>query len=257
MNNIHPSSLIDDSAILGDDITIGPFCTIGPNVKLGDGCKLTSHVVIERDTSIGKQNAFHPFCIIGMDPTDKKYQQQETTLEIGDGNTFRESVSVHRGTVEGGAVTMIGNDNLFMGYVHIAHDCIIGNHTVLANYVGLSGHVSINDYAILGGQVGVVQFLKIGSHAYIGGGSVIDKNVPPFSTGYGNRLEIKGVNIVGLKRRGFSRPEISAISDAHRLFFRSGLSEVEALRQIEAELGESKEVQEFTNFISEVGGKIR
>jgi UDP-N-acetylglucosamine acyltransferase len=257
MNYIHPSSLVDPAAQLGDDITIGPFCTIGPNVVLGDGCRLISHVVLEREATIGKGNTFHPFCIIGMDPTDKKYVQQDTSLEIGDENTFRESVSVHRGTIEGGGITKIGSRNLFMGFVHIAHDCILGDDIVLANYVGLSGHVTINDFAILGGQVGVVQFLSIGSHVYIGGGSIIDKNVPPFSTGYGNRLEIKGVNIVGLKRRGYPRSEITAISDAHRLYFRSGLSEVEALRQIEAELGESKQVREFTEFVERVGGKIR
>ena len=153
-------------------------------------------------------------------------------------------------------MTSIGNDNLFMGYVHIAHDCVVGNDNVLASYVGLSGHVLIDNYVTLGGQVGVVQFLRIGSYAYIGGASLIDKNVPPYATGYGNRLEIKGVNIVGLKRRGFSREAIAAISDAHRLYFRSELSEVEALRRIEAEFEDSPEVRQFTDFLQTVGGKV-
>jgi len=253
---IHPSSIIDKNASIGEDVEIGPFCTVGPSVTLGDRCKLVSHVVLEGDTHIGNDNVFYPFSIIGTEPQDLKYHQEETGLTIGNGNVFRESVSVHRGTVTGIGETRIGNDNLFMGYVHVAHDCVIGNRNTLANYAGLSGHVTIDDFVTLGGQVGVVQFLRIGSFAYIGGASVIDKNIPPYSTGYGNRIEIKGVNIVGLKRSGLSREVISAISDAHRIYFRSDLSEVEALRRIEAEMGDLEEIQVFTNFLQAVGGKV-
>jgi UDP-N-acetylglucosamine acyltransferase len=253
---IHPSSIIDSNASIGNNVEIGPFCTVGPGVKLGDGCKLISHVVLEGDTHIGNDNVFYPFSIIGTEPQDLKYHQEKTGLIIGQGNVFRESVSVHRGTVTGLGETRIGDDNLFMGYVHVAHDCVIGNRNTLANYVGLSGHVTIDDFVTLGGQVGVVQFLRIGSYAYIGGASVIDKNIPPYSTGYGNRIEIKGVNIVGLKRSGHSREVISAISDAHRIYFRSELSEVEALRRIEAEMGDIEEIQQFTNFLQAVGGKV-
>ncbi len=256
MNNIHPSAIVHPETQLGNDIEIGPFCTVGPDVTLGDGCRLISHVVIEGPTVIGQRNTFYPFSIIGMEPQDLKYDKEQTSLQIGDDNTFRESVSVHRGTEQGGGKTGVGNNNLFMGYVHIAHDCLVGNDNVFANYVGISGHVIVDDWVILGGQVGVVQFLRIGSHAYIGGASLIDKNVPPYATGYGNRLEIKGVNIVGLKRRGFSREAISAISDAHRLYFRSQLSEVEALRRIEAEFEDSDEVRAFTDFLQAVGGKV-
>ncbi len=257
MHTIHPSSLIHPDAILGEDIEVGPFCIVGAGVQLGSGCKLLSHVVIEgHSTEIGNNNTFYPFCIIGAEPQDKKHNHETTRLFIGTGNTFRESVSVHRGTVTGGSETRIGNDNLLMGYVHVAHDCCIGNNNVLANYVGLSGHSLIDDFVILGGQVGVVQFLRIGSYSYIGGGSLIDRNIPPYTTGYGNRIAIKGVNIVGLKRQGFSRDQISAISDAHRLYFRSDLSEVEALRRIEAELGEYPEVVLFTDFLQAVGGKV-
>ena len=256
MNRIHPSSVVHADAMLGDDIEIGPFCTVGPEVQLGDGCRLISHVVIEGpETTIGKNNTFYPFCIIGIDPQDLQYHQERTRLVVGDGNVFRESVSVHRGSVKGGE-TRIGHDNLLMGYVHVAHDCILGNHNILASYVGLSGHVMIDDYVTLGGRVGVVQFFRIGSYAYIGGGSVIDKNVPPYASGYGNRLKIKSINIVGLKRHGFSRDAIHAISDAHRLYFRSDLSKGEALQQIEETLGSVEEVRLFTEFLKAVGGKV-
>lgn len=257
MNNIHPSSFVHPDAVLGDDIEIGPFCTVGAGVQIDDGCRLISHVVIEGPvTEVGSNNTFYPFSIIGTDPQDMKYHGEITRLIIGKGNTFRESVSVHRGTVGGGGETRIGDENLVMGYVHIAHDCIVGSNNIFANYVGLSGHVVVDDYVTLGGQVGVVQFLRIGSYAYIGGASLIDRNIPPYASGYGNRIEIKGVNIVGLRRHGFSREVIGAISDAHRLYFRSGLSEVEALRRIEAELGDFREVDLFTRFLQEVGGKV-
>lgn len=257
MNTIHPSSLVHPDAELGDDIDIGPFCTVGAGVRIGDGCKLRSHVVIDGPgTDIGENNTFYPFTIIGADPQDLKYHNEVTQLIVGNNNVFRESVSVHRGTLSGGGATRIGDDNLLMSYVHIAHDCMVGNNNILAAYVGISGHVVIDDHVTLSGQCGVVQFLRIGSYSYIGGGSIIDKNIPPYSTGYGNRIEIKGVNIVGLKRNGFAREIISAISDAHRLYFRSGYSEAEALPRIEAELGDCKEVTLFIDFLREVGGKV-
>ncbi|HMB92798.1 MAG TPA: acyl-ACP--UDP-N-acetylglucosamine O-acyltransferase [Rhodothermales bacterium] len=257
MNKIHPSSLVHSAAVLGDDIEIGPFCTVGPEVQLGDGCRLISHVVIDGpETVIGKNNTFYPFCVVGSDPQDQKYHQERTRLVVGESNIFREWVSVNRGTEGGGGETRIGDENQFMAYVHVAHDCVLGNHNTLASYVGLSGHVVIDDYVTLGGRVGVVQFLRIGSYAYIGGGSVVDKNVPPYTIGYGNRLEIKGANIVGLKRSGFSREAIHAIADTHQLYFRSDLSEAEALRRIEEKSGEFDEVRIFTEFLEAVGGKV-
>ena len=256
MNVIHKSSIVDPKAVLGTNIEVGPFCTVGPGVKIGNGCKLISHVVLDGDTDIGDRNTFYPFAIIGAEPQDKKYQQEKTGLFIGNGNVFRESVSVHRGTVTGIGETRIGDNNLIMGFVHVAHDCVLGSNNILANYVGLSGHVTIDDHVTLGGQTGVVQFLRIGSYAYVGGASVIDKNIPPYSSGYGNRIEVKSVNIVGLKRSGFSREAIAAISDAHKLYFRSELSEAEALRRIGAELGDFSEVQLFTSFLQSVGGKV-
>jgi len=256
MNKIHPSSLVHANAILGEDIEIGPFCTVGPEVHLGDGCRLISHVVLDGpETKIGQNNTFYPFCIVGIDPQDKKYNQERTRLIVGDDNVFRESVSVHRGSA-GGGETRIGDGNLLMGHVHVAHDCVLGNHNVLVHYVGLSGHVVIDDHVTLGGRVGVVQFHRIGSYAYIGGASVVDKNVPPFASGYGDRLDIKSVNIVGLKREGFSRDVIRAVTDAHRLYFRSGLGKVEALRQIKETLGEFEEVRLFTDFLEADDGQL-
>lgn len=256
MSSIQPTAIVDQNAVLGDNIEIGPFCTVGSNVKLVNGCKLISHVVIDGDTDIGSENTFFPFCIIGPEPQNMKYQQEKTGLYIGNGNVFRESASVHRGTVTGIGETRIDNDNLIMGYVHIAHDCVLGNNNIIANYVGLSGHVAIDDHVTVGGQSGVVQFLPIGSYAYIGRASTIDKNILLYASGYGNRIEIKGVNIVGLKRAGFPRETISAIADAHKLYFRSDLSETEALRRIEAEFGDFKEVLIFTKFLQSVGGQV-
>ena len=256
MNDIHATAIVSDQANLGDNITIGPYACVEPGVTLGNGCTLASHAVLRGNSTIGEDNFFDSFSVVGGDPGDLKYNKEETKLHIGNGNTFRESVTVHRGTVSGGGETRIGDNNLLMGYVHVAHDCTLGDSNVLSTYVGLSGHVTIDNNAILGGQTGVVQFLRIGSFAYIGGASVIDKNIPPYSTGYGNRIAIKGVNIVGLKRAGYSREVISAISEAHKLYFKSGLSEAEAIPRIEAELGETEEVRHFLEFLQSVDGKV-
>lgn len=253
MSEIHPSSVIDANAEIGADVEIGPFCTVGAGVKIGKGCRLISHVVIEGpDTELGEDNTIYPFSVIGVAPQILNYGEEETKLVIGCRNIFRESVSIHRGSVAGKGETQIGDNNLLMGYVHIAHDCLVGNNNVLTNYVGLSGHVTIDDFVILGGRVGVVQFLRVGSYAFIGGASVIDKNIPPYTTGYGNRIEIKGVNIVGLKRQGFTKPVIRAVLGAHRLYYRSGLSEGEALKRIENDFGDVQEVALFTDFLKSV-----
>lgn len=232
MSSIQPTAIVDQNSVLGDNIEIGPFCKVGSNVKLVNGCKLISHVVIDGDTDIGSENTFFPFCIIGPESQDMKYQQEKTGLYIGNGDVFRESASVHGGTVTG-----------------------IGE-TRIANYVGLCGHVTIDDHVTVGGQYGVVQFLRIGSYAYVGGASSIYKNITPYASGYRNRIQIKGVNIVGLKRAGFPRETISAIADAHKLYFRSDLSETEALRRIVAEFGDFEEVLIFTKFLQSVGGQV-
>ena len=252
MNNIHPTAIIDEGAELGNDLSIGPYCRVGAEVKLGDGCHLKSHVVLDGPSIIGSENIFFPFSFIGGEPQDLKYNQEKTQLIVGSKNTFREGVSVHRGTAGGGGETVIGDGNLLMGYVHVAHDCRIGNLNILANYTGLSGHVTLDDHVTLGGQNGVAQFLKIGSYVYTGAGSLIDRNVPPYSTGYGNRFEVKGVNIVGLKRQKFSREIIAEILETHRIYYRSELKNDEALRVIEETFGETDAVRTFLDFIYSV-----
>lgn len=253
MNNIHPSSIIHSDAVLGENLQIGPFCTIGSGVRLGNGCKLISHVVLDGpQTHIGDNNVFYPFCIIGTEPQDLKSLDEQTALFIGNNNIFRESVSIHRGTMTGKGETRLGDNNMLMAYVHIAHDCTLGHHNILTNYVGLSGHVSIDNYVVLGGKAGVVQHFRIGSYAYIGGRSVVDKHIPPYSAGTGDRIKIKGINKIGLQRHGFSKEAIKAIWKAHRLYLKSGLSHPEALLQIQAELGHIKEVALFTDFVEAI-----
>jgi len=249
LSKIHPTAIIEDGADIGTDQEIGPYCIIGSGVKIGHGCILKSHVVLDGQTIIGKENIFHPFSYVGGEPQDLKYNQEKSLVIIGNKNTFREGVSVHRGTIGGGGETVIGDNNLLMGYVHVAHDCRIGNNNILANYTGLSGHVTIDNHVTLGGQNGVAQFLRVGSYVYTGAASLIDRNIPPYSTGYGNRFEVKGVNIVGLKRQNFSRDSIGEILEAHRIFYRSDLKNDEALRIIEETFGESSAVRDFLDFI--------
>lgn len=257
MNKIHPTSIVDKNAKLGDNIEIGPYCTVGPQVQLGDGCVLRSHVVLEGKTVIGKNNTFFQFSSIGTVPQDLKYHNENSLLNIGDDNTFRECVSVHLGTDHDRGVTEIGNHNLLMGYVHVAHDCQLGNHNILANYTGLSGHVVLEDHITLCGQNGVTQFVCIGSYCYFGAGTMVDKHIAPYTTGYGNRIQIKGVNIIGLKRQGYSREAINNIMDVHRIFFRSDMNEKDALRTIEEQYGHLDEIRSFIDFARTVEGGVR
>jgi UDP-N-acetylglucosamine acyltransferase len=257
MKKIHQTAIIEDGAKIGEDVEIGPYCVIGSGVTIGDGCLLKSHVILDGQTKIGTENVFHPSAYIGGEPQDLKYNHENTLVTIGSKNTFREGVSVHRGTIGGGGKTVIGNSNLLMGYVHVAHDCHIGNHNILANYTGLSGHVTLDNYVTLGGQNGVAQFLSVGSYVYTGAASLIDRNIPPYSTGYGNRFEVKGVNIVGLKRQNFSRESIGEILEAHRIFYRSELKNDEALRIIEETFGESTAIRAFLDFIYNVDGNSK
>lgn len=210
---IHPSSIISENAIIAPGVKIGPFCTIGADVTLGEGCILHSHVVIDGYTTIGKNNEFYPFTSIGVAPQDKSYKGEATKTIIGDHNTFREMVQVHRGTIGDINETRIGSGNFFMTNTHIAHDCVIGNNITLASYCGLSGHVNVQDFAVLGGNSGAVQFVTVGKSAFIGGASVLDKDVPPYCIAYGNRVKLKGINIIGLKRQNIPRDTIHETVD--------------------------------------------
>ncbi|MDH5526216.1 MAG: acyl-ACP--UDP-N-acetylglucosamine O-acyltransferase [Nitrospirota bacterium] len=216
---IHPTALVDPKAELGSGVSVGPFTVIGPQVRVGDGCEIGSHVVLSGNTTIGPGNRIFPHNAIGGIPQDLKYAGEDTRLEIGERNTFREFMTVNLGTEGGGGVTRIGNGNLFMAYVHVAHDCIIGDRTILANAVTLAGHVEVEDGAVVGGLSAVHQFTRIGSLAMIGGCSAVDQDVAPFCMAIGNRISLRGLNLVGLKRLGLSRDDIRILKDAYGELF--------------------------------------
>ena len=247
---IHPTAIIDPQAEVASNVEIGAYSLIGPNVKIGEGTKIHSHVVIEGWTTIGKNNEFFPFSVIGGFPQDLKYKGEKTELIIGDHNVIREIVTLNLGTVQGGGKTQIGSHNLLMAYVHLGHDCVLGNHIIIANSTGLAGHVLVEDFANLGGMVGVTQFLKIGTHAYVGGKSTVDRDVPPFSIVLGERpFEIKGANIIGLRRKGYKADVISAINESIKLWRRSDVLKEQCLLEIETQYGEIAEVQQLVSFI--------
>ncbi len=221
---VHPVSFVHPEAKIGNNVIIGPFCVIGPNVEIGDDCIFHSNVVVDGHTKIGKGNKFFQFGSIGAPPQDNSYKGEPTETIIGDNNTFREYVSIHRGTMKQDKKTIIGSNSLFMAYCHIAHDCLVGNNLTFANSVQLAGHVVIGDRIIMGGNTGVSQFVTIGKGAYIGGGSVIDRDIPNFCTAYGNRIRLKGINIIGLKRQGHSKEIVSEVVDFFRTMEASALA---------------------------------
>jgi UDP-N-acetylglucosamine acyltransferase len=231
---IHPLAIVDAAATLASDVEVGPFCTIGANVALGAGCKLISHVVIDGHTSIGARNTFFPFASIGLASQDKKYANEPTRVLIGDDNVFRESCTIHRGTAQGGGVTTIGSRILAMAYAHVAHDCVIGDDVILANAATLAGHVRIGDFAIVGGLAAIHQFCRVGAHAMIGGCACVLQDVPPYILGNGNPFSVSGVNLEGLKRRGFDAEAIAAVRAAYKLIWRSGTVLAQAKLELQA-----------------------
>ncbi|XKM13382.1 acyl-ACP--UDP-N-acetylglucosamine O-acyltransferase [Orbaceae bacterium ac157xtp] len=245
---VHPSSIIEDGAIIGENVTIGPFCYIGANVEIGKGTTLKSHVVINGHTKIGCDNQIYQFASIGEVNQDLKYRGEPTRTEIGDRNLIRESVTIHRGTIQGANVTRIGNDNLFMINAHIAHDCQIASHCILANNATLAGHVELDDFVIIGGMTAVHQFCVIGAHVMVGGCSGVAQDVPPYIIAQGNHATPYGPNLEGLKRRGFSKEAMQAIRNSYKILYRQGLSLDEAKLQI-AEIAKTQpEVATFTRF---------
>lgn len=230
--NIHPSAIVDPDAILEDGVVIGAFSMIGPNVRIGQRTQVGSHCIIDGHTSIGKDNVFYRYCSIGGMPQDKKYAGEPTRLEIGDRNMVREFVTFNTGTVQDVGVTRIGSDNWIMAYVHVAHDCQIGNQVILANGVQMGGHVHVGDWAIVGGLAAVHQFGKIGAHAMVGGSSALHMDVPPYVMGSGNPCVPVGINVEGLRRRGFSAVEIAALREAYKTLYRRGLVLAEAREQL-------------------------
>lgn len=246
---IHATAIVHPSARIDASVSIGPYSIVGEQVKIGAGTKIASHVVIERWTEIGRDNQIFQFASVGAGPQDLKYKGEETWLVIGDRNRIREFATLHRGTVDGGGRTVVGNDNLLMAYSHVAHDCEVHNRIVMANAATLAGHVEVEDNAILGGLVAVHQFCRVGCHAMISGGAMIAQDIPPYTIAQGDRAKTIGINLVGLKRRGFPEATIRGIKNAYKLMFRSGLRMEEALKRIDSELGTIPEVQHFAAFI--------
>ncbi len=215
---IHPSAIVSPLAKLGHNVRVGPFCVIGANVEVGDDCVLHSHVVLEGHSKIGRANEFFPFAAIGGKTQDLKYVGDPTYLEVGDCNVFRENTTVHRST-HADSVTRIGSHNLFLCYSHIAHDCQIGSHVILSNSVALAGHIEVDDYAIISGAAAIHQFCRVGKHALVGGLSRVVQDVPPFMIVEGNPSKTRGLNAVGLQRRGFDEDDIKALKTAYKKLF--------------------------------------
>ncbi|EKN5920926.1 TPA: acyl-ACP--UDP-N-acetylglucosamine O-acyltransferase [Yersinia enterocolitica] len=247
---IHPSSIVEEGAVIGAGVHIGPFCFVGSQVEIGAGTELKSHVVVNGITKIGCDNQIYQFASIGEANQDLKYAGEPTRVEIGDRNRIRESVSIHRGTVQGGGLTKVGSDNLLMINAHIAHDCIIGDRCILANNATLGGHVEIDDFAIIGGMTAIHQFCVIGAHVMVGGCSGVAQDVPPFVIAQGNHATPFGINIEGLKRCGFDKESLHAIRNAYKLLYRSGRTLDEVKPEI-AELAEQHPaVQAFIDFFA-------
>ncbi len=244
-------SFIHPDAKIGKNVSIGPFCYIGADVVIGDHCKIESHVVIKGPCIIGTHNHFYQFGSIGEDCQDKKYAGEPTQLIIGDHNVFRESVTVHRGTVQDKGITQIGSHNLFMAYVHVAHDCTIGHHVIMSNNASVAGHCEVHDWAIIAGMVGVHQHVRIGAHSFIAGGSMVRKDIPPFIMAEGaSSAAPKGLNSEGMKRRDYSSESIMAMKKAYRKFYRDGLTKDDALAELKHTLYQHEAIQQFVDFIS-------
>jgi UDP-N-acetylglucosamine acyltransferase len=246
---IHPTAVIDPAAELAEDVSVGPYSVIEANVTIGAGTEIGPHVVIKGTTRIGSQNRIFQFASVGEEPQDKKYAGEPTALEIGDRNTIREFVTINRGTAQDDGVTRLGDDNWIMAYVHIAHDCRIGNETIFANNASLAGHVSVGDYAILGGFTLVHQFCQIGAYSLTAFGSGISKDVPPFVTVGGTPARAHGLNMEGLRRRGFPEESRKALRRAYRTLYRESLSLQDALAALREQAASCAEVARLVEFL--------
>jgi UDP-N-acetylglucosamine acyltransferase len=245
---VHQTAIIHPKAKIGPQCEIGPYCVIGEHVTLGDGCKLHSHIVIDGHTKLGKENDIFPFASIGLKSQDLKWKGGLTRLEIGDRNVIREGVTIHSATDDGHA-TVIGNDNLLLTYIHIAHDCVLGDHIIMSSYAGLAGHVVVEDHAILGGYTAVHQFCRIGRFSMTGGCSRIPQDTTPFMIIEGNPAETRTINKIGLERHGVSSEAQAALRQAYKILFREELSVPNALTKIEKELPSLPEIQHLLQFI--------
>lgn len=246
--SVHPTAIIDPTAQLGAECEVGPYCVIGPDVVLGDGCRLHAHVVLEGPTVLGRGNELFPFASIGQKTQDLKWKGGITRLRIGDHNTFREHVTIHRATADGDT-TVIGSHNHILAYAHIAHDVRLGDHVIMSNVATLAGHVTVEDHAVVGGLAAVHQFCRIGRMAIIGGCSKVVQDVPPFMLADGNPAVTRTVNKVGMERAGVSEEAQAALRQAHKLLFREAFTVTKALERIESDLPPLPELQHLVAFV--------
>jgi UDP-N-acetylglucosamine acyltransferase len=250
MRHIHPQAVVAASAKLGEGVKVGAFAVVGEEVELGEGCVLHPHAVVQGPSSFGKNNVFYPFSVIGGDPQDYTFRGERTELAAGDGNIFREYVTVSRGTEKGGGKTNLGSGNFLLAYSHVGHDCHIGDQTLFVNGATLAGHVTVEDFATIGALSPVHQFCRIGRYAYIGASTVITQDVPPFSRVVTEReTKSYGINAIGLERKGFSAERLKALKTAYRLLLRSRMNTTQALAEMRKTLSDSADVQELIRFI--------
>ena len=249
---IHPTALIDPGALGPKSCQVGPYCVIGAEVELGEECELISHVTVHGPTRIGARNRFFPFCAIGGEPQDTSYKGEKTRLEIGDGNVMREFVTINRGTTKGGGLTRIGSHTLLMAYAHVGHDSTVGDHAMLVNGATLAGHAAVEEWAVVGAICAIHQFTRVGAHSYVGGGTIVTKDVLPFSKCVAPReTRIYGLNAVGLERRGFSAERIKKIHHAFRVLLNSKLNTTQALDRLRSEGDQGDDVAMLVRFIEE------
>ena len=252
MATIHPTAIIDPSAQLAAGVSVGPYAIIGAEVVIGEGTRVGPHAVILGPSRLGRDNQVFQFASVGDVPQDKKFAGERTFLEVGDRNVFREGCTINRGTVTGGGVTRIGNDNLFMACSHVGHDCVVASHCVFANYATLAGHVEIDDYVILGGYAGVHQFCKIGAHAFLANNSAATRDVPPFVMAAGAPAVPKGINAEGLRRRGYEAIQVANIKSAYKVLYRSGLKLGEATEELGRRAAQQPEIAPLVAFLPRV-----
>ena len=242
---IDPRAIVDPSAKLGANVTVGPWTIVGPDVELGDNTEVASHVVLKGPTKIGKNNKIYSFSSVGEDTPAFAYQGEPTTLVIGDGNVIREGVTIHRGMVSGIGTTIIGNNCLLMPYVHVGHDCELGDHIIMANFAGVAGHVKVGDHANFGGYAAVPQYRNVGAYTHITGAALVTKDVPAYMTVSGNPAVAVGLNLEGMKRRGYDKTQIDALKLAHKVVYRQQRTVKDALVELEPLAAQHPEVAEF------------
>lgn len=249
MTDIHPTAVIDSAAIIADTAMIGPYCVVGPDVVIDDDVCLKSHVVVDGHTTIGAKTVVHPFASLGLQPQHARYKGEASTLLIGESNTIREHVTMHPGTENGRMATTIGNNCLFMVGSHVAHDCSVADDVILTNSVALGGHVIVDEFAIIGGLSGIHQYVRVGKHSMIGGCSAVESDVIPYGSVKGNRARLAGLNVIGLRRRGFSREDIRSLRTAYGLLFSQGGNMAERISEVADLFSDHPGVMDIIEFI--------